>query len=76
MTEVLEVHLVFHFCVNIRALCLYVPMLQEREGRKDVEPRSEDGQFEEVTVQQLLQVERGGNPVSAHTHSLVALSLR
>ncbi|XP_068449598.1 motilin-like [Clinocottus analis] len=30
--------------------------------RKDMEPRSEDGQFEEVTVQQLPQVERGGNP--------------
>ncbi|XP_038552266.1 motilin-like isoform X1 [Micropterus salmoides] len=37
-------------------------LMKEREGRKDVEPRSEDGQFEEVTVQQLLQVERGGNP--------------
>ncbi|KAM8757003.1 motilin-like isoform 1-T2 [Acanthopagrus schlegelii] len=34
----------------------------EREGRKDMEPRSEDGQFEEVTVQQLPQMERGGNP--------------
>lgn len=33
---------------------------QEREGRKDMEPRSEDGQFEEVTVQQLPQA--GGNP--------------
>ncbi|XP_070693959.1 motilin-like [Pempheris klunzingeri] len=37
-------------------------LMKEREGRKDMEPRSEDGQFEEVTVQQLPQVERGGNP--------------
>ncbi|KAM3620709.1 uncharacterized protein V6R79_000877 [Siganus canaliculatus] len=36
--------------------------MKEREGRKDMEPRSEDGQFEEVTVQQLPQIERGGNP--------------
>lgn len=43
-------------------------MLQEREGRKDMEPRSEDGQFEEVTVQQLPEVEHG-NPVSTHTHT-------
>ncbi|XP_068171764.1 motilin-like isoform X2 [Antennarius striatus] len=33
-------------------------LMKEREGRKDMEPRSEDGQFEEVTVQQQLpQVE-------------------
>ncbi|XP_047440253.1 motilin-like [Mugil cephalus] len=37
-------------------------LMKEREGRKDMEPRSEDGQFEEVTVQQVPQVERGGNP--------------
>ncbi|KAM8757005.1 motilin-like isoform 2-T3 [Acanthopagrus schlegelii] len=37
-------------------------LMKEREGRKDMEPRSEDGQFEEVTVQQLPQMERGGNP--------------
>ena len=43
-------------------------MLQEREGRKDMEPRSEDGQFEEVTVQQLPEVEHD-NPVSTHTHT-------
>lgn len=54
--------------------CVCVPVLQEREGRKDMEPRSEDGHFEEVSVQQLPQVERGGNPVSiyactqTHTH--------
>ncbi|XP_042357836.1 motilin-like isoform X1 [Plectropomus leopardus] len=36
--------------------------LQGREGRKDMEPRSEDGQFEEVTDQQPPQVELGGNP--------------
>ena len=34
-----------------------------------MEPRSEDGQFEEVTVQQLPQVEHGGNSVSAHTNT-------
>ncbi|XP_039468808.1 motilin-like isoform X1 [Oreochromis aureus] len=37
-------------------------LMKEREGRKDMEPRSEDGQFEEVTVQQVPQTERGGNP--------------
>ncbi|XP_075951998.1 motilin-like isoform X2 [Anarhichas minor] len=37
-------------------------LMKEREGRKDMAPRSEDGQFEEVTVQQLPQLERGGNP--------------
>ncbi|XP_037107930.1 motilin-like [Syngnathus acus] len=37
-------------------------LMKEREGRKDMEPRSEDGQFEEVAVQQLPQVEHGGNP--------------
>ncbi|XP_040015257.1 motilin-like isoform X2 [Xiphias gladius] len=37
-------------------------LMKEREGRKDMEPRSEDGQFEEVTIQQSSQVERGGNP--------------
>ncbi|KAL7407881.1 hypothetical protein ABVT39_015060 [Epinephelus coioides] len=36
-------------------------LMKEREGRKDMEPRSEDGQFEEVTVQQLPLVEGGGN---------------
>ncbi|XP_062271392.1 motilin-like isoform X1 [Scomber scombrus] len=34
---------------------------QEQEGRKDM-TRSEDGQFEEVTVQQFPKLERGGNP--------------
>ncbi|XP_065810692.1 motilin-like [Labrus bergylta] len=37
-------------------------LMKEREGRKDMEPRSEDGQLEEVTVQQLPPVEHGGNP--------------
>lgn len=57
--------------------CVCVSVQQEREGRKDMEPRSEDGQFEEVTVQQLPQVEHGGNPVSescmhtrTHTHTV------
>ncbi|XP_042357853.1 motilin-like isoform X2 [Plectropomus leopardus] len=36
--------------------------MRGREGRKDMEPRSEDGQFEEVTDQQPPQVELGGNP--------------
>ncbi|XP_034095424.1 uncharacterized protein mlnl [Gymnodraco acuticeps] len=36
-------------------------LMKEKEGRKDMEPRSEDGQFEEVTVQQLPEVEHG-NP--------------
>lgn len=50
-------------------LCKCVSVLQEREGRKDMEPRSEDGQFEEVTVQQLPRLEHGGNPVRAHAHT-------
>ncbi|XP_037346471.1 motilin-like [Pungitius pungitius] len=37
-------------------------LMKEREGRKNMEPRSEDGQFEEVTVQQLPLLEHGGNP--------------
>ncbi|XP_061640867.1 motilin-like isoform X1 [Phyllopteryx taeniolatus] len=37
-------------------------LMKEREGRKDMEPRSEDGQFEEVALQQLSQAEHGGNP--------------
>lgn len=36
--------------------------MKERGVKKDMEPRSEDAQFEQVTVQQLPQVERGGNP--------------
>ncbi|XP_069367055.1 motilin-like [Paralichthys olivaceus] len=36
--------------------------MRDREGAKDLGPRSEDGQFEQVTVQQLPQVEHGGNP--------------
>ncbi|XP_071775023.1 motilin-like [Centroberyx gerrardi] len=37
-------------------------LMKEREGRKGMEPRSEDGQFEEATIQKLPQVESGGNP--------------
>ncbi|KAI3370328.1 hypothetical protein L3Q82_025098, partial [Scortum barcoo] len=33
-------------------------LMKEQEGKKDMEPRSKDGQFEEVTVQQLPRVER------------------
>ncbi|XP_039653983.1 motilin-like [Perca fluviatilis] len=36
-------------------------LMKEREGRKDMEPRS-NGQFEEDAVQQLSRVERGENP--------------
>lgn len=39
--------------------CPYLHMLQEREGKKDMEPRSEDGQFQDVTIQQVPP-----NPVS------------
>lgn len=35
---------------------MFVCVTQEREGRKDMEPRSEDAQFEDVAVQQLPQV--------------------
>ncbi|CAN9512430.1 unnamed protein product [Ophioblennius macclurei] len=40
-------------------------LMKEREGRKDMEPRSEDGQFEEVAVQHHPQAERAGNPDKA-----------
>lgn len=40
---------------------------QEQEGRKFMEPRSEDDQFEEVTVQQLPEVKH----TRAHTHQHV-----
>ncbi|XP_041639389.1 motilin-like isoform X1 [Cheilinus undulatus] len=36
-------------------------LMKEREGRKDMEPRSEDGHFEVVTVQLPSQVEHVGN---------------
>lgn len=42
--------------VSFSAWVTFMCDTQEREGRKDMEPRSEDGQFEEVTVQQLPQV--------------------
>lgn len=35
---------------------------QEREGKKDMQPRSQDAQFEEITVQQVPQMEHGENP--------------
>lgn len=28
-------------------------LMKEREGKKDMEPRSEDGQFQDVTIQQV-----------------------
>ncbi|XP_041836236.1 motilin-like [Melanotaenia boesemani] len=37
-------------------------LMKEREGKKDIEPRSEDGQFEEVAIQQVPQMEHNGNP--------------
>ncbi|KAK9529353.1 hypothetical protein VZT92_013452 [Zoarces viviparus] len=37
-------------------------LMKDREVRKDMAPRSEDRQFEEVTVKQLPQLEDGGNP--------------
>ncbi|XP_061788788.1 motilin-like [Nerophis lumbriciformis] len=41
-------------------------LMKEREGRKDMEPRSEDGHFEEVTVEQLPPAEHATNLVCAH----------
>ncbi|XP_035653383.1 motilin-like [Oncorhynchus keta] len=35
--------------------------LQDKLGRKDMEPRSEDGQFQDVTIQQLPE-DDGGTP--------------
>lgn len=43
----------------------YHQELQEQKSRKDMETRSEEGQFEEVTVQQLPQEQRAETPVSA-----------
>ncbi|KAM6947549.1 motilin-like isoform 2-T2 [Lycodopsis pacificus] len=37
-------------------------LMKESEGKKDMAPRSEDGQFQEVPVQQLPQLEHGGHP--------------
>lgn len=44
--------------VSFSASVTFRCVTQEREGRKDMEPRSEDAQFEEVTVQQLPQVRK------------------
>ncbi|XP_041639390.1 motilin-like isoform X2 [Cheilinus undulatus] len=42
-------------------------LMKEREGRKDMEPRSEDGHFEVVTVQLPSQVEHDkGVDISVH----------
>lgn len=54
---------------------IYELVLQEREGRKDMEPRSEDGQFEEVTVQQLPQVTHTHSPHFFHFHNHKLMSL-
>ncbi|KAK2914784.1 motilin-like [Channa argus] len=37
-------------------------LMKERDGRKEMEPRLEDGPVEEFSVKQLPRVERGGNP--------------
>ncbi|KAM4740180.1 motilin-like [Anableps anableps] len=37
-------------------------MKMKQNGKKDMETRSEDGQFEEVTVQQAPLMEHNGNP--------------
>ncbi|XP_053299592.1 motilin-like isoform X1 [Pleuronectes platessa] len=39
--------------------------MRDREGTKDLGPRSEDSQLEPVTVPELPQVEQDGNPVSS-----------
>nr|XP_046240372.1 motilin-like [Scatophagus argus] len=49
LAESSEGHITFFSPKELRLL------KQEQEGRKDMEPRSDDGQFEEVTVQQLPQ---------------------
>ncbi|XP_077581693.1 motilin-like [Stigmatopora nigra] len=36
-------------------------LLKQREGRKDMSPRSEDGQCQEVAVQKIPQIEHDGN---------------
>ncbi|XP_076013107.1 motilin-like [Genypterus blacodes] len=54
LTERTEAHLPFFSPKEMM-------LMKEREGKKDMEPRSEDGQFEELTIQQLPQVESGGN---------------
>ena len=52
----------FHFSISVYFV------QQEREGRKDMEPRSEDGHIEEGANQQLPQVKLGG-----HTHIFLYL---
>lgn len=42
-------------------------MKMKQNGKKDMETRSEDGQFEEVTIQQAPLREHDGNPVRIHT---------
>ncbi|XP_033822891.1 motilin-like [Periophthalmus magnuspinnatus] len=39
-------------------------LMKEREGKKDMEPRSEDGQFQEVNLQQP-EIEHGATPEKA-----------
>uniref|UniRef100_A0A1A7WND1 Si:ch211-260m19.8 n=2 Tax=Iconisemion striatum TaxID=60296 RepID=A0A1A7WND1_9TELE len=40
-------------------------LMKEREGKKDMGPRSEDGPIEDVTVRQAPQMERNPNPGNA-----------
>ncbi|KAM9410537.1 motilin-like isoform 2-T3 [Pholidichthys leucotaenia] len=54
LVETVEGHITFFSPKELQ-------MMKDREGRKNMEPRSEDGQSEEVTVQQVPQVEHGGN---------------
>jgi len=50
-------------CVRVR-VCVSVCVLQEREGKKVMEARSEDGQFPEASAPQPAETVSGGNPVS------------
>ncbi|CAL8338012.1 unnamed protein product [Lota lota] len=37
-------------------------LMKERDGKKVMEPRSEDGHFQEASLPQLPETESGGNP--------------
>ncbi|XP_037831163.1 motilin-like isoform X2 [Kryptolebias marmoratus] len=39
-----------------------IQTMKDKEGKKGMEPRSEDGQFEDVTIRQAPQMERVENP--------------
>ncbi|KAM4613923.1 motilin-like isoform 2-T2 [Polymixia lowei] len=55
LSEITEAHITFFGPKEMM-------LMKEREGRKGMEPRSEDGQFDEATIPQLPEVVTEGNP--------------